>query len=278
MLKRSISGAVFVAVIVGFFFLREVDVRLFDILIYFFSLVGTFEVWRALKGDKEGFGIAFSGTAGNVATAIVFIGALAFVPVFTFAGFGWAVAALCFCAAAVVATGLCHEENAALAAGSGLLAVLYPDALLLAMLAANVHGQYALLALLLIFVTSPLADTFAYLVGSTVGGKKLCPKISPNKTVSGAVGGLVGGAIGALVLYFIFTPDLGIGCEWLIFLVIGIAAAFFTEAGDLFESWIKRKAGIKDMGKIMPGHGGIMDRIDGILFCSLFIALVFLFI
>lgn len=278
MLKRCISGAVFVAVIVGFFFLRQLDVRLFDILIYFFSLVGTFEVWRALKGDEDGLGKAFAGKAGKAVTAFVFISALAFVPTFAFAGFGWAVAVLSLAATAVIAAGLCREEDAALAAGAGILPVLYPNALLLAMLVANVHGEHALLALLLIFVTSPLADTFAYLVGSTIGGKKLCPKISPNKTVSGAIGGLVGGAIGAIVLYFIFRPDLGIGCEWLVFLLIGIAAAFFTEVGDLFESWIKRKVGIKDMGKIMPGHGGIMDRIDGILFSALFIALVFMFI
>ena len=274
MLKRTISGAVFVALVVGFFFLREyVDYRLFNILVYFFSLVGTFEVWRALK-NSEAFGGAFKGGAGAAAGAIVALCALAFVPVTTFFGLEWGSVVLVLCGAGVVLARAFSKEEFGFNAGACMLPVFYPNALLAGMLAANTYGENALLALLLIFVTSPLADTFAYLVGSMIGGRKLCPAISPNKTVSGAVGGLVGGAAGALVLYFVFRPELPLG--WLIFLAIGLVAALFTEAGDLFESWLKRRAGVKDMGKIMPGHGGVMDRIDGISFCAVFVALVLL--
>ncbi|PWM72235.1 MAG: phosphatidate cytidylyltransferase [Bacillota bacterium] len=274
MLKRTLSGAVFVAVIVGFFFLREyVDIRLFNILVYFFSLVGTFEVWRALK-NSEAFGGALGGRAGAAAGAIIAACALAFVPISTFFGLKWGTVVLVLGGAGAVLARAFSKENFGFNAGVCLLPVIYPNALLCGMIAANAYGENALLALLLIFVTSPLADTFAYLVGSLIGGRKLCPSVSPNKTVSGAIGGLVGGAAGALALYFIFTPELPLG--WLIFLAIGLFAALFTELGDLFESWLKRRAGVKDMGKIMPGHGGVMDRIDGISFCAVFVALVFL--
>ena len=274
MLKRTISGAVFIALITGFFFLREyVDARLFNVLVWFFALVGTFEVWRALK-HSETYGKAFAGRSGVAASVFVGIGAIALVPVVTFFGLSWGSVVLVICGAGAVLARAFAKEAFGFNAGVCLLPVYYPDALLFGMLAANTYGEDALLALLLLFVTSPLADTFAYLVGSLIGGKKLCPSVSPNKTVSGAIGGLVGGAIGALILYFIFLPELPVG--WLIFLAIGFFAAFFTELGDLFESWLKRRVGIKDMGKIMPGHGGVMDRIDGISFCAVFIALIFL--
>ena len=140
------------------------------------------------------------------------------------------------------------------------------------------------IGLLLVFVISALTDTFAYLVGMTYGKirkgnvKKLCPKLSPNKTVAGAIGGLIGGAIGSVAIYFIFGGALNLELGWLIFIAIGIVMAIATEVGDLLESLIKRRAGIKDMGKIMPGHGGVLDRIDGILLASLVACLAFLII
>ena len=79
-------------------------------------------------------------------------------------------------------------------------------------------------------------------------------------------------------MYFIFTPQINSAVPALIFIIIGIVGAVFTEAGDLFESLIKRRTGIKDMGRIMPGHGGVMDRIDGMTFASAFVWFMFLFI
>ena len=108
--------------------------------------------------------------------------------------------------------------------------------------------------------------------------KKLCPNLSPKKTVAGAIGGLIGGALGSLILYFIFRPEYNFFSPILLFIIVGLVASFLTEAGDLFESLIKRKVGIKDMGKIMPGHGGVMDRIDGMVFASPVIMLIFLLV
>ena len=118
-----------------------------------------------------------------------------------------------------------------------------------------------------------------------VGGKKLCPNISPKKTISGAIGGIIGGILGAFLIFVLFdwtnaiserhylTDDLWLSLA--LYLVIGYLGAFVCEVGDLAASWIKRKAGIKDFGKIFPGHGGLMDRLDSILFMLPLVYLLF---
>ena len=148
------------------------------------------------------------------------------------------------------------------------------------MLLCNDLGQdKGFIALLLPFVTSALSDTFAYFTGSLIGGKKLCPKLSPKKTWAGAIGGAFGGIVGALLVFFIFRNRIIVNfpIPVLLFIFIGIVASVLTIIGDLFESSIKRKVGIKDMGNILPGHGGVLDRIDSTMFVSLFVCIVFMF-
>ena len=141
------------------------------------------------------------------------------------------------------------------------------------------HGYGGLLGILLAIVVPVMTDTMAYFAGITIGGKKLCPNISPKKTVAGAVGGIIGGILGAFLIFVLFDwtgaladlseVDALLPDKWLslaVYLVIGYLGGFICEMGDLAASWIKRKAGIKDFGKIFPGHGGIMDRLDSILF------------
>ena len=134
---------------------------------------------------------------------------------------------------------------------------------------------------------SPVADSLAYVFGRLFGKKmpdKMAPAISPNKTVIGGIGGLLGGVLGAVALYFIYNALAPQGSfenmyVWLpVYIAIGFLAAATTAFGDLVESCIKRKIGIKDMGNIMPGHGGILDRIDGTLFASVAVYLAFMFI
>ena len=132
--------------------------------------------------------------------------------------------------------------------------------------------------LLLCFIISPANDVFAYLVGSKIGGKKLCPKLSPKKTWSGAIGGTIGGILASLLVYLIFKPTVNFFSPILFFILIGLVASVINIIGDLFESFIKRKMGIKDMGKIMPGHGGVLDRIDGTMFVIAFTYILFLFV
>ena len=118
------------------------------------------------------------------------------------------------------------------------------------------------------FVIAWASDIMAYLVGSLVGGPKLWPRFSPNKTWSGFIGGLAAGT-GAGVLLATFL-DLGIGAVW--GGVLGLAAALATMAGDLWESALKRRYGVKDAGKLIPGHGGLLDRVDGLMFAVVVVA------
>ncbi|HEX8300518.1 phosphatidate cytidylyltransferase [Sphingomonas sp.] len=113
------------------------------------------------------------------------------------------------------------------------------------------------------------ADSTAYFVGRAAGGPKLAPQISPNKTWSGFAGGLIGATVGAM------------GLVWLFGLPIELAyatplLAILSVLGDLYESNLKRQAGVKDSGKVLPGHGGLMDRLDGLIFVAPFAALLVL--
>ena len=100
--------------------------------------------------------------------------------------------------------------------------------------------------------------------GSFLGKHKLCPAVSPGKTIEGSVGGLIANlGAGAIFKYF-FLPAYSWGLSLLFFISVGIAG----QIGDLFESELKRSAGIKDSGGILPGHGGILDRIDALLFAA----------
>jgi phosphatidate cytidylyltransferase len=111
-------------------------------------------------------------------------------------------------------------------------------------------------------------DVFAYLTGRSLGGPKLAPKISPGKTWSG----LVGGTPGALILGAAVASM--VGWSWLQGGLFALILALVAQSGDLFESFIKRRAGVKDSGRLIPGHGGVLDRFDGYLFAVPTLALL----
>ena len=106
-------------------------------------------------------------------------------------------------------------------------------------------------------------DSAAYFVGRTLGGAKLAPIISPNKTWSGTIGGVVGAALISASLASLWG-----GQPVWVFALVGLIVAVFAQAGDLYESALKRQIGVKDSGQLIPGHGGILDRIDGLLFAT----------
>ena len=117
--------------------------------------------------------------------------------------------------------------------------------------------QWIFLLLCIIFA----GDTGAYYVGRNFGRRKLCPSVSPGKTVEGALGGIAANIVIGALAKIILLPDLGWAMSLLLFVCAGIAG----QAGDLFESMLKRSAGIKDSSNILPGHGGILDRIDALI-------------
>jgi phosphatidate cytidylyltransferase len=120
--------------------------------------------------------------------------------------------------------------------------------------------SFSYVPVFMIMMTVILTDTGAYFVGRTIGGLKLAPKISPNKTWSGLVGGIFAAALGLGLLAYFYSVG-GTGR----YVILGAALAIIAQAGDLFESYLKRRAGVKDSGTLIPGHGGILDRIDGLL-------------
>ena len=129
-------------------------------------------------------------------------------------------------------------------------------------------------ALLMVFAGPSMADNNAYLFGRNFGKHKLCPKISPNKTVEGYIAGLVGGPIGGVIVYFL-QKLWGLDIHWGWLVGLGLVGAVIGQFGDLFASTFKRWAGIKDFGSIFPGHGGIVDRLDSAMVFAPVVAAVF---
>ncbi|MGN0672643.1 MAG: phosphatidate cytidylyltransferase [Anaerovoracaceae bacterium] len=113
----------------------------------------------------------------------------------------------------------------------------------------------------LVFITAFGTDVCAYFAGVTLGKHKLCPKISPKKSIEGSVGGILGSTVLSIVFACIFAEEFLVHC-----IVIGVLGGVISQFGDLTASIFKRKMGIKDYGKLIPGHGGIMDRFDSVLF------------
>jgi len=158
--------------------------------------------------------------------------------------------------------------------------MMYPGlffALLLEMLHFENHAIITL-ALALSFFAASINDVFALVAGLSFGRHKLSPELSPKKTIEGSIGGLVASVLFCMVLpallklIFFFDPTFApqladIPPVWA-FGVLGLVAGVFSQTGDLIASMLKRHCGVKDFGRIFPGHGGMMDRMDGVLFCG----------
>lgn len=256
-----------IALVVGCFFLRKFDTDYFALFVLILALLGTVEMIRATNKLS---------LAQTVLTALVPV-----IVVESYLFFTWKVAVYLLVGIVMLNLAMLvldNKHSKVEGLGYSFLCAIYPTVLLLPIVLVNDMADLSLVGLLLIFLITPCADTMAYVVGITFKGPKLCPKISPKKTISGGIGGLLGGIIGAIVLYFImrdrFVYTLAMP-EWLFFGLLGLGGAVLTAFGDLVESVIKRQFGIKDMGNLIPGHGGVMDRIDGLMFNAPFIYFIF---
>jgi phosphatidate cytidylyltransferase len=147
--------------------------------------------------------------------------------------------------------------------------LLYAGALLIAPVLLRRDEVLGFPALVFLFLVVWMTDIVAYFAGRALGGPKLMPSVSPNKTWSGAIGGAIGGVIGGVAL----ASYIGIGN----LVAIGILAfvlSIAAQGGDLLESAIKRRFNVKDAGRLIPGHGGVMDRVDGFLIAAIVAAAI----
>lgn len=145
--------------------------------------------------------------------------------------------------------------------------------------------------LALVFAISCMSDVCALIFGVLFGKHKLAPVISPNKTVEGAIGGVFGGIVGAGLVFFLFEALPLMNVHWfkagiplsmpmkiICYLLMGIFGSICTQIGDLLASYVKRHCGIKDYSHLLGSHGGFMDRFDGIMLNSVFVAVIWTFI
>ncbi|MBQ8749827.1 MAG: phosphatidate cytidylyltransferase [Clostridia bacterium] len=312
-MKRIWTGAVITAILVVAFLLREVNLFLFDICIGVFALFASLEVAKLLIKAKKGnlvlpvllytsiaylfllLGINYNLGLGQLFVGLVLLLLVVFIATYAYIYF------------AKERTKLRMELDekdgkvsryALQSSISTIFNCIYPSVFLLLFVILNhidsfgsslsnltlfQNADLGLVLILFVLITSAFSDIFAYFVGSLFGGKKLCPTISEKKTISGAIGAIIGSVLGCVIFYILACTNgyiangfagLGLTLPW--FVVIGIFASIITQLGDLFESVLKRRANVKDSGHILPGHGGLMDRVDGITFNLVFVLVLFI--
>ncbi len=142
-----------------------------------------------------------------------------------------------------------------------------------------VHPQHSMFYCFIMFIAAWITDSGAYFTGRLLGKHKMAPYISPHKTWEGAVGGVLASTIGAVIAGLVYqaicsSSGTMVEIDFLLLALTGCAASIIGELGDLSASCIKRQCNIKDFGSIMPGHGGILDRFDSLMFVAPFVFLV----
>jgi len=216
------------------------------LLFWTIAAFGIFWEWNALAGTAPRNAVLALGGAGLAGAAISL-------------GLGAPWIALLWVPAGALAVWIFARPPIWTAGG-----VLYAAALLVPVVVLRGDLRLGLVAVLFLFATVWATDVAALYSGRYFGGPKLAPKISPAKTWSGAIGGAVAGIAGGIALLFVMRFELSA-----IHFLVALAVTVTAQLGDLFESWVKRQFSVKDAGGIIPGHGGIMDRLDGFIAAAL---------
>ena len=239
--------------LVIFFTLKSTPFQ-FSLLVFVLSLLGLDEFYRMALPSRRGEG-RVAALAGACALFSVFAGNSVFQLM--------SLTLLVLAFSLVALFRLRDIRRAAADAGMLLMGFLYVPLLLshLILIRMLPHGVPWLFLIMVIVMTG---DSAAYYVGSSFGKTKLYPAVSPKKSVEGSLGGLAGSVIGAFLSRAWFFPELAVVDCIVAALLLGVLG----QLGDLFESLIKRSCGVKDSGTIFPGHGGLLDRLDSILFAG----------
>jgi len=265
LIVRTITGGIFVGAIVASAILSPLA---FSILFFMITLAGIYEFIRLTGGNDQRSLMVQALAAGGMIYADVALVAMSYLPLEAL----WGIVPLALIpplAMILYYKGLVIRRMAVFS--GSLLFVVFPMSLLNLLLdpwlIPEYHNPWFLLGMFAILWTH---DTFAYLCGSMFGRHPLWKSISPKKSIEGSIGGF-GFAVVAAYIISIFSADLPV---W-VWIAIAFVVAFFGTAGDLAESVLKRRAGVKDSGNLLPGHGGILDRFDSLLLVS---PLVFIFV
>lgn len=209
------------------------------------AAVTSFEWSRLVRGETYDLGLALQILGVVIAAVLAWVG---------LAGLGVAVVV-----AGTILTGLVCFQNRPLLSAEG---VLYAGLPAIALIWLREDQPNGLMAVFFVLAAVAATDVAAFVFGRLIGGPKLAPAISPNKTWSGFLGGVA--TAGAVAVAF----STGIGGNAVMLGTAGIILGLLSQIGDLTESALKRSFGVKDTGAIIPGHGGMMDRIDGLVFAS----------
>ena len=164
-----------------------------------------------------------------------------------------------------------------------LLTVALPGLSLVALSLIPDQKAVEVVLLCLTFTVPLLGDVMALFVGSAIGGPKFCPAVSPKKTIAGSIGGMIGSVMAAMIVYglshaFCDAPTLAKLPVWWHYLLLGFLGGVAGQIGDLFASLVKRHSGIKDFSNLFPGHGGMLDRLDSVLFMAVLMYCYLMFV
>jgi len=306
MLKRTLTGAVILAITTLMILSRNISIYFFDFFIMAISYVATYELIKVNLKEEETLNLprknysyvylplvycylnymAYS-IASNIWTSIVY--QIAAILLMTLIAFIMDLVYL----AKLRKDGVEIPNNLLLRGTKlTLITMLYPITLIGTFYGFGIAGMSSLLGTTLVITVIAITmctDVFAYLFGMAFHKGILASQISPKKSISGAIGGLIGGIIASAGVFLICNYCLAVNPFasyplWKVitfFALSGVLGSIFVQIGDLFASAIKRKAEIKDFGKIFPGHGGMLDRMDGMMFSStliLVLSILLLFI
>jgi phosphatidate cytidylyltransferase len=227
---------------------------LFNGFVLLLSLLGLIEFYRMALPERSGVGLFASSAGALLPLALLSSGSITLLPALTLM---------------IITFGLIFLFSIRdIKTGGGEVALLFMGILYVPLLLGHLlllRGlPYGIQWTFLLLVIVMAGDTGAYYVGSNFGRRKLYSIVSPNKSIEGAVGGLAGSVIGAFIAKATFFPGLTVFDSLATALLLGV----FGQLGDLFESFLKRSFGVKDSGTIFPGHGGVLDRLDSILFAA----------
>ena len=279
MKTRIITAVVGIVVLIGVLF--TFDTLIFNLVITAITLIALHEIYAALGFEKQGWPLF------GVLVPYTFLVMLSSYELYRRLGMPASFLVVLFYAIYLVVRNgtISYQKASGLAMFSGIVIFcFYSFIRLKELLPVEEYGYDAVFFILLILCFAWGGDTCAYFAGRAFGKHKLCPVVSPKKTVEGAIGGVLGTMVFGVIITLVYSvaanrmeaftrTNIGVSM-YVIIALLGCVAAVLGIYGDLFASVVKRQCGIKDYGTIFPGHGGILDRFDSVMFIAPFVTMV----